>query len=87
MRTFDLRNDIEQVALQLVRAVPEIFMDFDLSKVQLVRTEDFGIYDVVVIEDDQVEVVVGEVIIMDDLTMTFEAFSEEMEAGGAILDY
>lgn len=88
MRTFDLMDDLEVIMTQYVRAIPEIFMDFDIASVQLVRTDDFGFYDIVSVQDDETEIVVGEVILAsDDLIMQVEIFSEEMEADGAVLDY
>lgn len=88
MRTFDLMDDLEVIMTQYVRAIPEIFMDFDIASVQLARTDDFGIYDIVSVQNDDTEIVVGEVVLSaDDLIMEVEIFSEEMEADGAVLDY
>ncbi len=87
MREFDLTNDIETIMTHYVRAIPEVFMDFDIANVQLVGTTDFGIYDIVFVESDETEVVVGSVVLRDDLFMEVDIFSEEMEAGGAVLDY
>lgn len=78
MRIISLRDDIEQIILELVSAIPEIFLDYDINSVQLVEYhEDGQIYsaDIVFVESDDYEVVIGDVSLGTDLFVHIDVYS------------
>lgn len=79
MRTFELHDDIEQIILELVRAIPEVYLDFDVAKVQLVEDHNDGLVysaDVVVVLNEDEELVIGEVVLWSDLQLEINIYSE-----------
>lgn len=79
MRTFELHDDIEQIILELVRAIPEVYLDFDVAKVQLVEDHEDGLVysaDVVVVLNEDEELVIGEVVLWSDLRLEINIYSE-----------
>lgn len=79
MRTFELHDDIEQIILELVRAIPEVYLDFDVAKVQLVEDHEDGLVysaDVVVVLNEDEELVIGEVVLWSDLQLEINIYSE-----------
>lgn len=79
MRTFELHDDIEQIILELVRAIPEVYLDFDVAKVQLVEDHGDGLVysaDVVVVLNEDEELVIGEVVLWSDLQLEINIYSE-----------
>jgi len=82
MRTISIRDDVEQVVLQYVRAMPEIFTEFDIASVELqpydVDRQVFAA-DIVFVESDDFELVLGEVTVDFDLMLEVEVYSEEDE--------
>ncbi len=82
MRNICIREDIEVVILQLVRAIPEVFLDYDVDSVQLVEYHEDGLlgsWDIVFVEDDDYEVIIGEAVLGSDLFVQIEIFSDEDE--------
>ena len=82
MRNISIREDIEVVILQLVRAIPEVFLDYDVNSVQLVEYHEDGLigsWDIVFVEDDDYEVVIGEAVLGTDLFVQIDIFSDENE--------
>lgn len=80
MRSISLRDDVEQVILQYVRALPDVFMDYDISRVELVTyNEDGSIYsaDIVFVESDETEIVLGELSLGTDLFLEISIYSDE----------
>ena len=80
MRNISIRDDIEVVILQLVRSIPEIFLDYDINQVQLVEYhEDGQVYsaDIVFVESDEYEVVLGDVVLNSDLFVEIDVYSDE----------
>lgn len=78
MRIISIRDDVEQVVLELVHAIPEIFLDYDINSVQLVEYhEDGQIYsaDIVFVESDDYEVVIGDVSLGTDLFVHIDVYS------------
>ena len=74
-----IRDDVEQIALQFVLARPDIFLEFDTDNVALVeRHEDGVVYaaDVVFVENEDSEVVIGDIRIGTDLMLDLTVFSE-----------
>lgn len=82
MRTITLRDDLEQIVLQYVRAIPEIYMDYDIARVDLVEYhEDGQVYsaDIVFVESDDYEVVLGDISLGTDLILEVDIYSDENE--------
>ena len=82
MRNISIRDDVEQVVLQYVRAIPEIFMDYDIDCVELVEYDQEGVVysaDIVFVESDDYEVVLGDVSVGTDLMLEVDIYSDEDE--------
>ncbi len=82
MRTISIRDDVEQTILQYVRALPDIFTSYDISKVELVESHDDGLVyaaDIVFVESDETEVVLGDIEVGTDLFMSIELYSDEID--------
>lgn len=82
MRIISIRDDVEQAVLQYVRAIPEIFMDYDISRVELVEYHEDGMvgsWDIVFVESDDYEVIIGEAVLGSDLFVEIDIFSDEDE--------
>ena len=82
MRNICIREDIEVVILQLVRAIPEVFLDYDVKSIELVPYHEDGLvgsWDIVFVEDDDYEVIIGEAVLGSDLFVQIEIFSDEDE--------
>ena len=54
MRTLSIKS----LVLDYIRAIPEVFMDFDLASIDLVDCDEY--FEIVSIIDDQDEVILGE---------------------------
>ena len=74
MRSIYIRDDIEAILTQYARAIPEIFSEFDISTIEVVFTGVDGIFDLVHVVDDDNEVVLGEIIVSEDLEASFDIF-------------
>lgn len=82
MRTISIRDDVEQVVLQYVRALPEIFTEFDIASVELQEyAVDGAVFaaDIVFVESDDYELVIGDVTVGTDLILEVDIYSEEDE--------
>ena len=80
MRNISILDDIEEVILQLVRAIPEIYLDYDLDSVELVQYHEDGVIysaDIVSVEDDDYETVIGDVVLNSDLFVEIDIYSDE----------
>ena len=75
MRIISIRDDVEQAVLQYVRAIPEIFLNYDV--VELVENHVDGLVfaaDIVFVESEDYEVVLGEVRVGTDLMLEVDIF-------------
>lgn len=82
MRNISIRDDIEVVVLQLVRAIPDVFLNYDVDSVELVEYHEDGLvgsWDIVFVEDDDYEVIIGEAVLGTDLFVEIDIFSDEDE--------
>lgn len=86
MRIISIRDDVEQVALQYVRALPDVFTQYDINFVELVEYLETGsaqdvvfAADIVFVEDDDYEIVIGDVQVGTDLMLEVDIYSEEDE--------
>lgn len=79
MRTFNLLEDIESVLYQLAIAIPDVFLNYDVNRVELV-VDDVDrptVWDIVFVESEETELVIGEIVLSEDFTATFEIFDAE----------
>lgn len=75
MRTFSIRDDIEQIALQLVKAVPDVFLED--GQVELVEDHEDGLVyfaEIVLVESEETELVIGEVRLGSDLILEVDIY-------------
>ena len=82
MRNLSIREDIEVVILQLVRAIPDVFLNYDVNSVELVEYHEDGLvgsWDIVFVESDDYEVIIGEAVLGTDLFVEIDIFSDEDE--------
>ena len=82
MRNISIREDIEVVILQLVRAIPDVFLNYDVNSVELVEYHEDGLvgsWDIVFVESDDYEVIIGEAVLGSDLFVEIDIFSDEDE--------
>ena len=79
MRIISIRDDIEQVIRELVIAIPEVYLDYPTEGVALVeRHVDGEVYvaDIVFVESEETELVLGEVYLGGDLKVRIEIFGD-----------
>ena len=77
MRTISIKPDISSILLQYARAIPEVFTCYDITYVEIqVSPEDTNVWDIVFVESDETEVVLGEIVLYGDLTATFDIFED-----------
>lgn len=82
MRNISIRDDVEVVVLQLVRAIPDVFLSYDVNSVQLVEYHEDGLvgsWDIVFVESDDYEIVIGEASLGSDLFVDIDIYSDEDE--------
>ena len=83
MRIISIRDDLEQAVLQYVRAIPDVFMAYDIASVELVAYDDdrglVAQYDIVFVESDDTELVIGDAQVGTDLILEVDIYSEEDE--------
>ena len=79
MRGINIREDIEAVLFQLAIAIPDVFLNYDVNRVEIqVDDEDRpAVWDIVFVESEETELVIGEIVLLEDFTATFEIFSED----------
>ena len=78
MRIVSLRDDLEQAILQYVRAIPEIYLEFDINSVELLSYDDdrgfVAQYDIVFVESDETEIVLGDAQVGTDLILEVDIY-------------
>jgi hypothetical protein len=83
MRIISIRDDLEQAVLQYVRAIPDVFMTYDIASVELVAYDDdrgfVAQYDIVFVESDDTELVIGDAQVGTDLILEVDIYSDEIE--------
>lgn len=84
MRNISILDDIEIVILQLVRAIPEVFLDYDVDYVRLVEYHEDGLvgsWDIIVVDKDDhdYEIVIGEASLGTDLFVQIDIYPNENE--------
>jgi hypothetical protein len=78
IRSINITQDIEQILRQLVIAIPEVFLSYDLESIELSVDDDDRptVWDIVVVESDETELVIGEAVLMEDYTAFIEIFED-----------
>lgn len=77
MRTISIQKDIENVLLQYARAIPEVFTSYDIANVEIQHNpEDTNLWDIIFVESDETEVVLGEIALSLDFFVTFDIFED-----------
>ena len=81
MRSINIREDIEVVLFRSAIAIPEIYLDYDVSKIELhVDDEDRpAVWEIVFVESEEVELVLGEITLYEDFTTKFDIFEDDAE--------
>ncbi len=82
MRNISILDDIEIVILRLVRAIPEVCLDYDVDYVRLVEYHEDGVvgsWDIVVVDKDDpdYEIVIGEASLGSDLFVGIDIYPNE----------
>lgn len=79
MRKISILDDIVEILYQTAIAIPDIFLLHDVNKVELqVDDEDRPtVFDIVFVESDKTEIVLGEITLMEDFTAIFDIFDAD----------
>lgn len=79
MRKISILDDIVEILYQTATAIPDIFLLHDVNKVELqVDDEDRPtVFDIVFVESDKTEIVLGEITLMEDFTAYFDIFDAD----------
>ena len=79
MRKINILDDIVEVLYRSAIAIPEIFLQYDVNRVELqVDDEDRPtVFDIVFVESDETEVLLGEITLLEDFTAYVELFDED----------
>jgi hypothetical protein len=87
MRSINITQDIEEVLRQLVIAIPEVFLDYDVDLIEL-QVDDGSDYDedrqvtiptvweIVFVESEDTELVLGEVVLMENFEAVIMIFED-----------
>lgn len=82
MRTISIRDDIQQIVLQYVRALPDIYLSCDPARVELVEYHEDGMVfsaDIVLVESDDTELVLGDLSLGTGLILEIDLYPDENE--------
>lgn len=74
-----LHADLKGLVIEYVHVMPEVFLNYDISRLYLEDTHEDGFvatYDIVVIEDDKFEVVIGEARVGTDMLLEIDIFED-----------
>jgi hypothetical protein len=79
MRSISIRDDIENVLRQFAIAIPEVFLNYDVDRVDLVVDDEDRptVFDIVFVESDETELVIGEIVLSEDFMASFDIFSAD----------
>lgn len=78
MRSINITQDIEEVLRQLVIAIPEVFLDYDVDLIELeVDDEDRPtVWEIVFVESEDTELVLGEVVLLENFEAEITIFED-----------
>lgn len=79
MRATNIREDIEAVLFQLAIAIPDVFLNYDVNRVELVvdDVDRPAVWDIVFVESEETELVIGEIVLLEDFTASFDIFDAD----------
>ena len=77
MRSISIRDDIEQVILQYARSIPEVFMAYDIESIEVWERSSL-VWDLIFVESEETELVIGEITLNSDFEAFFDIFEEEV---------
>jgi hypothetical protein len=80
MRSINITQDIEEVLRQLVIAIPEVFLDYDVDLIEL-QVDDRQVtiptaWDIVFVESEDTELVLGEVVLLENFEAEITIFDD-----------
>jgi hypothetical protein len=78
MRQINILQDIEVVLLQLVSAIPDVFLVYDLTLIELQWDDEDRptVAEIVVVESDETELLIGEITLTEDYTAFVDIFAD-----------
>ena len=78
MRSISIRDDIEQVIRELVIAIPEVYLDYDINLIELqVDDEDRPTtWEIVFVESEETELVLGEATLLENFDLVVDIFED-----------
>jgi hypothetical protein len=78
MRSISILADIEEVLRQLVIAIPEVYLDYDVRLIELaVDDEDRPTcWEIVFVESEETELVIGEVVLLENFEAVIMIFED-----------
>ena len=79
MRSMNILDEVIRSLYEYAVAIPEVFMHYDVSKVEL-QVDDYDrptVFDIVFVESEETELVIGEIVLSEDFTATFDIFDAE----------
>lgn len=80
MRSISIFDDILVVLSQLAVAIPEVYLNYDVTCVEIQFDdcdEDRNRFDIVFVESEDTELVIGEIVLSEDFEASFDIFSAE----------
>jgi len=79
MRKINILDDIVEVLYRSAIAIPEVFLTYDVTKIELVVDDEDRptVFEIVFVESADSEIVIGEITLMEDFTAYFELFDED----------
>jgi len=81
MRSISILDDILEVLRQFAITIPEVFLNYDVAKVELqVDDEDRPtVFDIVFVESAESEILLGQITLLEDFTASFDIFDADSE--------
>lgn len=79
MRSISILDNILVVLQQLAVAIPEVYLNYDVTCVEL-HADDYDrptVFDIVFVESEETELVIGEIVLLEDFTAKFEIFEAD----------
>ena len=78
MRSINITQDIEQVLRELVIAIPDVFLDYDVNLIELQVDDDDRptCWEIVFIESEETELVIGEVVLLENFEAVIMIFED-----------
>lgn len=78
MRSINILVDIENMLLEAATAIPEVFLNYDINLIEL-QVDDVDrptCWDLVFVESEDSEIVIGEITLLEDFEATFDIYAD-----------